>query len=357
MGIYYVTLVAIIFLAICAIGVQNYNSNLLCNSTWKTRNVFVWCIAVLLIFFAGFRYQVGSDWYAYYSLKHEDFRDILATTFLEPGWYLLGYISTLLWDERGVAMFFAAFLTIFLYIRTISKYSYGFLLSIFLYFFLLWHGCFNGVRQYLAAAILFSGHRFLYEQHFYKWLLVVIVASMFHTTAIIMLPIYWLVNRKLDTRAFVFILFIGLVLFFSYDKIYDFISFYKEKELNTDGVYMSKQVNFLRIFINWIPVFFYKVIVARKQKEVYNREVNFYANLILVNAVLMTAAMKSAYLARVGIYTTGFNLLAWPILLSFLNVKYRHIMYIFLFVFYGMYWFYDIYVHPDLNNFSLFINK
>ena len=254
-------------------------------------------------------------------------------------------------------MFFAALVTIFLYIRTISKYSSVFPLSILLYFFLVWHGCFNGVRQYLAAAILFSGHRYLFEQQFYKWFLVVLFASMFHTTAIIMLPLYWIVDRKLNSKIFIFILTIGLILLFSYDKIYDFISFYKEKELNTEGVYISKQVSSLRILINWIPVFFYKMGVAKKQEESYNREVNFYAILTLVNAVLMTAAMKSAYLARVGIYTSCFNLLAWPMFLSYLTGKYKQFMFVFLVLFYGIYWFYDIYVHPDLNNFKLLFYK
>ena len=34
-----------------------------------------------------------------------------------------------------------------------------------------WHGSFNGMRQYLAAAILFSGHRFIKERKFkeYCW--------------------------------------------------------------------------------------------------------------------------------------------------------------------------------------------
>lgn len=357
MGIYYITLVLIVFFSICAVGLQNHINTLSYNYTWKTKNVFVWCIAALLIFFAGFRYQVGSDWYAYYSLKHEDFREVLTTTFLEPGWYSLGYISTSLYNEQGVAMFFAAMVTIFLYIRTISKYSHSFLLSILLYFFLVWHGCFNGVRQYLAAAILFSGHRYLFEQKFYKWILVVLLASMFHTTAIIMFPLFWIVDRKLNTQIFIFVLVLGLVLLFSYDRIYDFISFYKEKDLNTEGVYMSKQVSSMRILINWIPVLFYKMIVARKQDEFYNREVNFYAILTLINAVLMTAAMNSAYLARVGVYTGCFNLLVWPIFLSYLTGKYKQFMFVCLVLFYGMYWFYDIYVHPDLNNFKLLFCK
>lgn len=357
MLIYCITLFLVTLFSVSALGVQNYINTNSYVSSWRTKNFFVYLVALVFIFFAGFRYQVGSDWAAYYFVNHNTFETILSKSYAEPGWYLLGYLSTSVFDHYGVAMFIASFVTISLYIRTISKYSYCFVLSVLLFFFIEWAGTFNGVRQYLAAAILFSGHRFLLDRNLYKWLFVVLFATLFHTTAILMFPIFFVVDKKFNLKYFIVIVVVGLILFFSYDRIYDFISFYKEKEIDAStAAYMSNSVNVLRILLTWLPILFYTSFVSKKQSLYYSRELNFYANLTFINAVLMTAAMNSTYLARVGIYTGCFNLIAWPIFITHLSDRSKRVAYIALVLLYFCYWFYDTSVHKDINNFRLIFN-
>ena len=64
-----------------------------------------------------------------------------------------------------------------------DKLSFPLLMGVF--FLLFYNNSFNIVRQYLAATVIFLGIKFLEEKHYFKFLLFVVVAMLFHTTAII----------------------------------------------------------------------------------------------------------------------------------------------------------------------------
>lgn len=355
MLIYYITLFFVILFSL------NFSRRTDCNSIQKgkqkTNNINIILIFSVFTFFAGFRWQVGSDWWAYYAQLNSDFVRHFANTWHEPGWYGIGYLSTLVYDHYGVAMFVAAAITIWLYIRTCAKYSPIFILSMLLFFFLVWHGCFNGVRQYLAAAVLFAGHRYILERKQWRWLVTVAIASLFHTTALLMFFWYFVATSKLNFRQVIIITACGIAAFFSYDLLFGFLGWYKGKALNMDDVYSSRSISVFRILTYWIPVLYYYFFIYTKQKQEYDFEINFYGNMILLSAVLMTAASSSAYLARIGIYTGGFLLLAWPMMIKKLDEKFRFFVTASVVFIYGVYWFYDIWVHPDLNNFQLFIGR
>lgn len=357
MSIYYVTLFLIAIFAYIAQYYLLTKCPIEGKDQWQTKNTAVWLVAIPLVFFAGFRYQVGSDWYYYFSWTHKQFSHYLSQSFSEPGWKIIGYIATLVVDRYGSAMFLAALITILLYIRTIAKYSTNFTFSVILYFFLTWHGCFNGVRQYLAAAMLFAGHRFVYERKFWKWLLVVAIASLFHTTAFVMVFWYFVATRKLNTKQVFLLVIIGIVAFLSYDRIFDLLSFLKGKTVDPESLYASNDVNLLRIAVKWAPVIFLAFLNMNSKSKQYDSEYNFYSNMILLNAIFMTVSMRSAYLARVGIYTDCFTLLAWPLMLKKLNRKSKQIMTVILLFCYGGYWLYDITSHAELRNFQLLFGK
>ena len=352
MTIYYITFISIVSFSFLAQKFQT--QGILKRKTYaRTQSIWVWAAAAVLIFFAGFRYNVGSDWYAYYANDHQFFAENLKVDFFEPGWKIIGFIATSVVDKAGAAMFLAAFITIFLYVRTIADRSDNFVLSMIFYFLLSWHGCFNGVRQYLAAAVLFAGHRYIYERKFWKWAVIVAIASLFHVTAIVMIFWYFVATRELDTKQVVMLLAISAILYLSYDRIFDLVSALKDKEIDSESGYASNQVSIFRIIVNWAPVLFYYIFVSKDQKEHYDKELNFYMNMAFLNALLMTVSSNSAYLARVGIYTGCFVLLVWPLMLNRLNIKSRNLMTAIILLCYGAYWFYDIKSHPDLNNFRL----
>ena len=263
-------------------------------------------LTVVLILVSGFRYGVGTDFFSYYRWKVFDWewvwKDII--TFDEGGFSLLAKLSRTVWDNNQSLILFSAVITIGLYCLTIYKYSSMFTISMLLYLFMgEWQGGFNGIRQYLAAAVLFAGHRYILDKNWLKYSAVVLLAAMFHTTALVMVIPYFLLTRKPDISQLILLTIGAIVIRFSYEVIFRFIGVYKGTTLNSlSGLYMANEVNVFRILVAFIPVAIY-VLFCRKNN--LTKEQEFYINICLFNSFSMFAGMGSTYLARIGIYTNA----------------------------------------------------
>ena len=89
-----------------------------------------------------------------------------------------------------------------------------------------------------------------------------------------------------------------------------------------------------------MPVLFF---VIRRPAEIRNDlQARFLMNMSMLNAALMTAAMNSAYLGRIGIYTGLVNLLLWPRLLKTTSGPLRPVLTMALLLCYAGYWYYEV---------------
>lgn len=80
---------------------------------------------------------------------------------------------------------------------TLYKYSENFFFSIFLFITMthfVW--MLNGMRQFIAVSILFANTRLLIEKKFWKYLILVLLLSTIHITALIMIPVYFIATAK-----------------------------------------------------------------------------------------------------------------------------------------------------------------
>lgn len=306
--------------------------------------------SIILIVVSGLRWKVGTDYGNYifsYSRRKEEWLFSLIN-FDEPGIGILAKIGSFIYDDYVSMFFLVAVMTIGLCIWTISKYSNNFTFSILIYIFIgAWHNSFNGIRQYAAAAIIFAGHRYIYDRKFLRYLLVIVCAMLFHKTAIIMVPIYFVANKKINFKTILFLIIGVLVIRFSYDYLFSIMSFLKGTD-QSEYVYMQSNVNPLRIAVTFAPIF---VALFIKTKLKMDKEIEFYLNLSLINAILMFATSGSAYLARVGIYTELFLTLLYPRLLKFFNKDSQKIFVILVLLFYFIYWHHEVSVRDSLNNF------
>ena len=124
-------------------------------------------LSLTLICVSGLRYRVGADYMAYYHNRVMDWQVVWNSliTFKEPGIKFLSFLSRAVMDDGISLIFLSALITVGLYCRTIYRHHAMYLISMLLYLFMGdWQGSFNGVRQYLAAAILFAGHRFIFDR-------------------------------------------------------------------------------------------------------------------------------------------------------------------------------------------------
>lgn len=322
----------------------------------KKYNFFVLWTAMCLILVAGLRWQVGTDYNSY----ARGYENTLLTvwesikTLDEPGYKVLAWLSSFVYHDYASMFFVLAIFTVGLNVKTISKYSNDFLFGILLYMFIgAWHGSFNAVRQYAAAAILFCGHRYIYERKFWKYMLVVFGAFLFHRTALIMIPVYFLGRTKVNIKVTAVI--VGTMLFFSYslDYMFQIMSYYKGTD-QTEYAYMTTEVNALRILVAFAPLLIIAILPKGFRK---NTENAFYINMLIINATLMFATSSSAYLARVGIYTDIYATIAIPRLKNGFTEQSRKIFTAIVLLFYCMFWLYEIYARNNLSDFNWIFNR
>jgi transmembrane protein EpsG len=315
----------------------------------KRNNVAVWLVFLCFAFVAAFRYGVGVDFFSYYSnkwalkFKKEQYDD--------PGFTLLAIISdTLFFGKEGSLTIIAAIITTALFIFTIAKRSENFCMGCLLFVFVgCFTGMFNGVRQFLAAAILFAGYPFVVEKKFWKWTIVVALATSIHFTAILMFFIYFIGNLKCNGRLVTCYFLTAIVLLYLYEPLFNLVGALKQEEINTSSAYMTTRVNALRVIVQCAPLIMFLFI--NKEKINDDPDCRFLFNVCLFNAALAVAAMNSAYLSRFYIYTSTFQILMYPKLFSKATKENSLILTSFLMVFYFVYWLYGVHIDSSVNHF------
>lgn len=153
-------------------------------------------ILLLLIFsfISGIRYDVGTDHLSYLS----DYKTLSIDRY-EP---IFKYFTILL-RSNGFHYAFYFFLLALLQVTLLyysfrkAKYLYPYIAFVlfFGHYYLSWM---NGIRQDVAGCIFFFSTLFIYKKQLIPYLLSCIVAMGFHTSAIILVPLYWILNFKQD---------------------------------------------------------------------------------------------------------------------------------------------------------------
>lgn len=119
---------------------------------------------------------------------------------IEKGYQILDYFILSFTNNYFWLLFLTALFIVFSYLRLIKKYSSNYIFSVILFITLgLYTFLFNGLRQALAMAVITYSVKYLLERKIIYYFLICLIASTFHISALIMVPLYFLINFKLKT--------------------------------------------------------------------------------------------------------------------------------------------------------------
>lgn len=276
-------------------------------------------ILVVLVCVAGLRFKVGTDYGAYAGGFPIYFADKINVNFSglmnEPGIRVLAKIVGTLYFDYGLFIFVCSLITVGFYVITLSKSSEKFWISILLFIFIgSWTVSFNAVRQCLAAAIIFAGHRYIIERQLVRWAFVVLLAMAFHTSAMCCFLLYFVPNRQLKGTGLLFLILVSILGSYYSNFFISVSEFVKNEQINESGMtYATNSVNLIRILVAWIPILIYRLFY---QSNISEKNFFFYINLTLINAVLASVTKDSALLFRMGIYTQIFLTISWPMIIN-----------------------------------------
>lgn len=145
----------------------------------------------------GLRYGIGTDYF--YTYVPTFALAANGTYTLDPGYRLLMRFVLFFTDDPTWMFLLCACVIVGLTGRAIWKYSELPWVSILLFaadrhFFI----SMNGMRQYMGLAVVLGAFRYVREKCLWKYALVVLAASLFHTSMLIFLPLGLLMYLKIN---------------------------------------------------------------------------------------------------------------------------------------------------------------
>jgi hypothetical protein len=270
----------------------------------------------------------GADFYSYYVyFKYID-KLTLENSQMEIGYYYLNKIIHYTNSEYAI-FFVTSILIMYLFYKTLSKYSKNILLSITFFLCLgMYTTSFNILRQYIAIGLIFYSLIFIASNKKYIFL---ILAILFHYTAIIIVPFY-IVSFKSFSKRNYFLLFIGAIIaYFIYPYImnilfsqFNLFTEYQGSDYVGSG---ANPLNFLSVF----PLFF---IMFLERKNLFKDKINTFSfNMCCFSLVFLLLGTKGLILVRIADYFKVFCILLIPNLLKDSENNHKLIIYFYVLVF------------------------
>ena len=293
-------------------------------------NLFMAIMAFsIIIFFAGMRSYVADtsayintfNQYPLFSVAHDMIFDSSAR---EPGFIVFSIlIKTYISQDYQVWLFIIATISGICIMYPLYKYSCNYGISLFLFM----ASCqftwmFNGMRQFLVASILFACTPFILEKKPIPYIIIVLILSTFHKSALIMIPAYFIVDSEpWSKRTMLFIACIILAMMFTskftglLDTVVensDYATSIGEFKDSDDGT------NPIRILVESIPIiiaFIYRDRIKEKLTPIIKISINM--SLISSGVYIISKIAKSGVLlGRLPIYFSLYNLLLLPWLIN-----------------------------------------
>ncbi len=236
-------------------------------------------------------------------------------------------------------------------ISVYRKYSCDYWISIFLFVistdYLSWMH--NGMRQFIAVAGIFACTTLMLKKKYIPLVIVILLLSTIHGSALIMLPIVFIAQGKAwNKRTIVFIVGIVVALAFvdQFTSIMDvLISNTQYDNMMTNEIWTGDDgTNIIRVFVYSIPAIL--SLVGRKYIEYANDPVvNLSCNMSIVSAAiyLLSSGTSGIYIGRLPIYCSLYSYILLPWLLKNMFTKNsQRLLYIIMIGAYMVFFYYQV---------------
>lgn len=292
-------------------------------------------ILSILSFVIGFRYEVGNDWLGYvvdYSSLTTSSKFSFTEQNYELGYYTLNWFFGLLNFGYQWVFFFMALISWYFYFKSVPRY----IIPLFVFFlfadeYFFWG--MNGVRQFAAIAIWVFSIKLIIERKFIFFLILIISASLFHSSALILIPFYFVPYDKLYNIFYwivIYVVSIFAVFFLDLSVIYqnlDYLVISLSDDIETVSRYsryaesgkLTAEETKLGLGFTFKLLVNFFIIVLSKDLIKENLDLKPYFVLFFIGAILFNIFYEYQLINRFNNYFLIFR----PLVLS-------HIVYFFL---------------------------
>lgn len=198
------------------------------------KKILLFFLSFILILFVGTRLETGDDWGEYTKvfdkipLVSDLWNDngMFLLFRMEPGYILFNSVIKSFGGSINEVFLLSSIVVISLFFVFQKRYTLLPFLAVLLYMrygYMQFNMMF--VRQGIAISIFFYSLKYIEDKKIIKYLLINILSSLFHSSLLIVLPLYFVINRRYSNIFLCTVVFISVLLSF-FDWMGAILSFF-----------------------------------------------------------------------------------------------------------------------------------
>ncbi|MFD2214009.1 EpsG family protein [Metabacillus endolithicus] len=321
----------------------------------KPNKLLIFLVLCSLVLVSGLRNNIGDTYFYMHEYETQSFTWNNVMEKKDPGFAILQMLLKNVTDDPQLLLLVTALVTNLLIVLTLYKYTKMIELSIFVF---IASGMFvvsmNGIRQYLAASIIFWATKYLVEGKFKHYFFLVLFSSTFHESALILIPIYFIVRREAWTKVTYLLLFVSICIVLGFNQ-FSQILFTAIEDTQYGGYknFAEGGANIMRVLVDSIPI-----LVAyfgrHKLRSIWPKS-DIIVNMSIIGLLFMIIATQNWIFARFNIYFSLYNLILISYIIYLFKENNRRFVYYGLLVCYVMYFYYEQVISLNLDYNSEFL--
>ena len=284
-------------------------------------SIIFYSSAFILILFAGFRANVvGTDTNNYISMfiaksnQEQSIFEIEGN--IEIGYLFLQQVAYFISTKYWSILTLIAIISVISTYYVVRELTQNIIISIFIYVTLgIYLLFFNAGRQGISVAISTVGLLYILDRSIVKYLICIFIASLFHKTALIMIPFYFIIVLPFSTKRVLLFLFIGFFSFYFLSTILSAISPDVETRY---GVYEDRGATggfLLAVFFIIVALLFIGFRDEISEENLYLYDI--YLNLAIFTGIIYLVVILTGsdvnFIRITNYFAIGYALI-WPII-------------------------------------------
>lgn len=297
--------------------------------------------AASLIIVSGLRLNIGDTYFYRHAYEVGEFSWDRIAGQPDVGFYILQLLLKTVSQDPQILIFVMGLMTNALIVTVLYNYSRFLEISLYVY---ITSGAFivsmNGMRQYLAAAIVFAATPFLLKGKWAKYFAVVLFASLFHQSALVLIPIYFLVRKKAWTGTTAVLLTVAVAVVAAFNQFTEVLfAAIGDTQYGHYETFEEGGAHVLRVFVSAAPLFI-AYIGRERLRELFPRS-DVIVNLSLMGTVLMLIATQNWIFARLSIYFDLYQLILVGWIVALFRKKDQRLVYFAIGIAYLLFFYYE----------------
>lgn len=306
-----------------------YQNNYMKIKNFRTNFLLLFLCYTPTLIIATIRYGIGTDYFTYIEIFNDvSSRFSLSLIFhyyQEPLNIITYYISYIIFKNEIGMFFLYSLMTLVFISKGIEYYKkeISLSLSIFIYYMVFYHISFNAMRQMIAISIIFYSFKYILNKDFKRYLLFVIIAFLFHNSALIAISFYFLcpLKRKKENSVFHILFYSIMVLSPVIIPIFMSLIYRIISAFGIYNEYLSMKSNINYLFLLYIIPILFIMILYRNSVLRLNYRFELFYKLMFIQIPIQIMGNYIRYIDRLAVYVSISQIIIIPYIIKNVNNK------------------------------------